>query len=208
MSYLNFLWRSKNEHRIHSPFVYELQMNVFKDGMYYYGFDYLAKYLETEPSSKKEKKKLRQLFRLVNYFTPKHTIEISDDLSTFSLALALPSKKNDITYFCKNEDTKNAFHENLKTKQILELENHLSSSNKKLDFIFINSSEDIRLIIKKIKPFTHQDTCIVINSPHKQKENWDNIINSKEFNVSIDLYEFGILFDKKTQTIEHFILRS
>lgn len=207
MSYLSFLWRSKNEHRIHSPFVYELQMNVFKDGMYYYEFDYLAKYLETHPITSKDKKKIRQLFRLVNFINPKHTIEITDELSTFSLTLALPIKDKKITFFSKKNELNSTLPKDLKTKQHSELATYLERS-KNLDFVFINSSEDILTLINKVFPHTHQDTCIVINKPHLQQANWDKIIESKNFNVSIDLYEFGILFKKQTQTIEHFVLRT
>ncbi len=207
MSYLKFLWRSKNEHRIHSPFVYELQMNVFKDGMYYSGFDYIAKYLDAHPTTRKEKKKLRQIFRLVNFIKPKTTIEITAEISTYSLALALPSKANLLTIFTNQKEKNTTFIETITSKAKNELESHLKMS-KEVDFVLIHSDDNLSNYVDLLSHHLHKNSCIVINQPYKSAHLWEKIKDSQKFNVSIDLYNIGVLFTKPSQTKEHFALRT
>lgn len=182
-------------------------MNVFKDGMYYYGFDYLAKYLEAHPASAKEKKILRQLFRLVSHLNPLNSIEIANDLSTVTLALALPCKKNNITIFTNTKTDSTDFPKNIALQHKKNITTFLQTTDK-LDFTLIHADDNLETYIKQITPYLHSDSCIVIHKPYHNKSDWENIVKSNQFNVSIDLYSLGVLFPKYSQTSEHFVLRS
>ncbi|MDB4068210.1 hypothetical protein N9508_02640, partial [Flavobacteriaceae bacterium] len=45
-----------------------------------------------------------------------------------------------------------------------------------------------------------------INADSKQKELWQKLISDKNIQISIDYWSFGLIFTKKDQEKEHFIL--
>jgi len=45
-----------------------------------------------------------------------------------------------------------------------------------------------------------------INADFKQKELWQKLISDKNIQISIDYWSFGLIFTKKDQEKEHFIL--
>jgi len=122
-SYLKFLWNSKNEHAVHSPFVFSLLTKCFYDKKQKPEYSILKKYrkslLENKnfievtdfgAGSKVFKSNRRQiskiaktagispkraelLFRVSNYFQPKNILEIGTSLGLATSALALGSPK-------------------------------------------------------------------------------------------------------------------
>ena len=49
---------------------------------------------------------------------------------------------------------------------------------------------------------------IIVNQIYQQKKEWQNIINLQDATVTIDLFYFGLIFFRKEQVKEHFIIRS
>lgn len=118
-SYLKFLWNSKNEHGVHSPFVFSLLTKCFYDKKPKPEYQILKNYrkslLENKnfievtdfgAGSKVFKSNRRQiskiastagispkraelLFRVTNYFQPKNILEIGTSLGLATAALAL-----------------------------------------------------------------------------------------------------------------------
>ncbi|SHH36466.1 O-methyltransferase [Flavobacterium defluvii] len=118
-SYLKFLWNSKNEHGVHSPFVFSLLTKCFYDKKPKPEYQILKNYrkslLENKnfievtdfgAGSKIFKSNRRQiskiastagispkraelLFRVTNYFQPKNVLEIGTSLGLATAALAL-----------------------------------------------------------------------------------------------------------------------
>jgi predicted O-methyltransferase YrrM len=118
-SYLKFLWKSKNEHGVHSPFVFNLLTKCFYDKKSKPEYSILKNYrkslLENKnfievtdfgAGSKVFKSNRRQiskiaktagispkraelLFRVTNYFQPKNILEIGTSLGLATSALAL-----------------------------------------------------------------------------------------------------------------------
>ena len=125
-SYLKFLWESKNEHAVHSPFVFNLLTKCFYDRKKKPEYVILKKYrkslLENKNTievtdfgagSKIFKSNTRQiskiaktagitlkraelLFRIVHYFQPKHILEIGTSLGLATSALSLGNKNTKI----------------------------------------------------------------------------------------------------------------
>lgn len=126
-SYITFLWKSKNEHAVHSPFVFSLITKCFYDRKSKPEYSILKNYrnllLEnknqievtdfgagskvfksnTREISKIAKtagispKRAKLLFRIVNYFQPEAILEIGTSLGLATSALALGNPKAFIT---------------------------------------------------------------------------------------------------------------
>lgn len=126
-SYITFLWKSKNEHAVHSPFVFSLITKCFYDRKSKPEYSILKNYrnllLEnknqievtdfgagskvfksnTRKISKIAKtagispKRAKLLFRVVNYFQPEAILEIGTSLGLATSALALGNPKASIT---------------------------------------------------------------------------------------------------------------
>jgi len=122
-SYLKFLWNSKNEHAVHSPFVFSLLTKCFYDKKQKPEYSILKKYrkslLENKnfievtdfgagskvfKSNKRQIAKIAKtagispkraelLFRISNYFQPKNILEIGTSLGLATSALALGNPK-------------------------------------------------------------------------------------------------------------------
>lgn len=122
-SYLKFLWNSKNEHGVHSPFVFSLLTKCFYDKRpkpeYSILNSYRESFLENKnfinvtdfgagskvfKSNKRQiskiaktagisKKRAELLFRVTNYFEPKNILEIGTSLGLATSALALGNPK-------------------------------------------------------------------------------------------------------------------
>jgi predicted O-methyltransferase YrrM len=115
--YLQYLLKAKNEHSIHSPFVFKLYTEVIADKNRFYAFDELDKVrkqlltnqqtievIDLGAGSKKmnntrkvadiakysvaNKKYGELLFRLVNYFKPESVLELGTSLGLSSLYMA------------------------------------------------------------------------------------------------------------------------
>lgn len=126
-SYLKFLWKSKNEHGVHSPFVFSLLTKCFYDKKSKPEYSILNNYrkslLENKnfievtdfgagskvfKSNKRQiakiaktagisKKDAELLFRVTHYFQPENILEIGTSLGLATSALALGNRKTKIT---------------------------------------------------------------------------------------------------------------
>ncbi|MTH18093.1 class I SAM-dependent methyltransferase [Flavobacterium sp. LC2016-01] len=122
-SYLKFLWKSKNEHAVHSPFVFNLLTKCFYDKKSKPEYSILKKYRKSLLENKKfievtdfgagskvfksnrrqiakiastagiSSKRAELLFRVTNYFQPHNILEIGTSLGLATAALALGNKK-------------------------------------------------------------------------------------------------------------------
>jgi len=125
-SYLNFLYNSKNQHGVHSPFVYNLVTKCFYDTAKYPEYSTLKAYRNSLLANKNtievtyfgassrvfksttraisqiaktagiSSKRAELLFRIVNYFQPESILEIGTSLGLATSALALGKKKTEI----------------------------------------------------------------------------------------------------------------
>ncbi|HLA56521.1 MAG TPA: class I SAM-dependent methyltransferase [Flavobacterium sp.] len=126
-SYVKFLWKSQNEHGLHSPFVFDLVTKCFYDKTKYPEYSTLKEYrnslLENQNTievadfgagSKVFKSNTRQisqiaktagitskraelLFRISNYFKPANVLEIGTSLGLATAALSLGNQNGKIT---------------------------------------------------------------------------------------------------------------
>ena len=126
-SILRFYWYSKNEHAVHSPFVFNLVTKCFYDKTIYQEYEVLNRYRKAllnnhntievadfGAGSRVFKSNIRQisqiaktagiskkraelLFRMVNYFKPNEILEIGTSLGLATSAMALGNSESNIT---------------------------------------------------------------------------------------------------------------
>lgn len=126
-AYIKFLWNSKNEHGVHSPFVFNLLTKCFYDKKYKPAYQILQNYRKSLLQNKKfidvtdfgagskvfksnkrqiariartagiSSKRAKLLFRTVEYFQPKNILEIGTSLGLSTSALALGNPDSKVT---------------------------------------------------------------------------------------------------------------
>jgi predicted O-methyltransferase YrrM len=260
-SYIQFLWKSKNEHAVHSPFVYNLITRCFYDKkkkpdssfseqakQYQILKSYRKSLLENKnyievtdfgSGSKVFKSNTRQiskiaknagispkraelLFRITRYFQPNSILEIGTSLGLATVALALGNKKtivktlegcsrtmevtkNQLLFFkLKNVELVNTRFENYFCNQ-------LSIINYQLIYFDGNHSKKATLdYFEILLPTITNDTVWIFDDIHwsaAMEEAWETIKKHPKVSVTIDTFQWGLVFFRREQVKEHFVIR-
>ncbi len=179
-SYLQFLWHSKNEHGVHSPFVFLL----LTQGVYNKEIKLPDAALFTCKGV--NSKKSRLLFKIVRYFSPKSILIVGD--TTFEkevMALANPKATIDIA---------------------------LDSAI--YDCIYIHSQVFQFITNERIEQMlntTENDSFWILEDIHANaaaEAVWQTLQQNPKVTVTIDTYHFGLVFFRREQAKEHFIIRA
>ena len=251
-SYLKFLFHSKNEHGVHSPFVFDLVTKCFYDEMNYPKYsilkDYRKSLLENQNAIevtdfgagsrvfKNNQRKISAiaknagissknaelLFRIVRYFQPESILEIGTSLGLATSALSLGNKNAKITSLegcpqtisiaknqCQLQNLNNIEFVNTKFEDFLTTDNRQPTT---YNFIFFdgNHSKNATLdYFKLLLPTIINDSVWIFDDIHWSKdmeEAWEVIKNNPKVTVTIDTFQWGIVFFRKEQTKEHFII--
>lgn len=269
-SYLNFLWNSKNQHGVHSPFVYNLVTKCFYDTTKHTEYSILKEYRNSLLANKNtievtdfgagsrvfksttraiyqiaktagiSSKRAKLLFRIVNYLQPENILEIGTSLglATSALSLGLEAKTNIAKL---NKDAKIITLEGcLNTMAIAKNQCQLQNLNN-IDFINTEFSSYLTTQNQQPKTYNPQPTTynlIYFDGNHSKKatleyfelllptitndsvwifddihwskdmeEAWKIIQNHPKVTVSIDTFQWGIIFFRREQKKEHFVIR-
>ena len=253
-SYLKFLWNSKNEHAVHSPFVFSLITKCFYDRKskpeYLILKEYRKSLLENKNSievtdfgagsrvfksntreiSKIAKtagispKQAQLLFRIVNYFQPETILELGTSLGLATSALALGNPKAKITtlegcpetmaiakiqlqkFNCKNiESEVTEFNAYFKNHQPLTI-------NYQLIYFDGNHSKAATLDYFELSlPTITNDSLWIFDDIHwssEMEETWEIIKTHPKVTVTIDTFQWGLVFFRREQPKEHFVIRT
>ena len=179
-SYLQFLWHSKNEHGVHSPFVFLL----LTQGLYNKKIKLPVADLSTYKGV--NSKKSRLLFKIVHYFSPKSILIVGD--TTFEkevIALANPKAKIDIDidnviYNC-------IYFSSIPTNSI---------TNETVEQLILTVENDSFWILENIHANAAAEAL------------WQTLKQNPKVTVTIDTYHFGLVFFRREQVKEHFIIRA
>lgn len=151
-SYIKFLIHSKDEHGVHSPFVFDLVTKCFYNSNFIVENTYF-------PTTNK------LILKTIHYLNLKNCVR-------FDVKEEVPTKIDGI-------------------------------------IVSIDLIEDFS--IEKILPFCTNDTCIFIENIHQTKENlkvWRKLYKNNQITLSIETFNLGLLFIRKEQKKEHFILKT
>lgn len=260
-AYLKFLFHFKNEHGVHSPFVFDLVTKCFYDNSKYPEYYNLKSYrkslLENKntievtdfgagsrvfKSNTREISKIAQtagitpknaelLFRIVHYFQPKNILEIGTSLGLATSALSLGNEKakiitlegcpntmatakemfqvssfkfpNNIVEFVNTEF--NLFFENLKLET-------LNSKPQIFDLVYFDGNHSKKATLEYFEALLQtisNDSVWIFDDIHwsaDMEEAWEIIKNHPKVSVTIDTFQWGIVFFRIEQEKEHFII--
>ena len=252
-AYLKFLWNSKNEHAVHSPFVFHFVTKCFYDRKLKPEYQVLKNYrnslLENKNTievtdfgagSKVFKSNSRQiskiaktagisqkraelLFRITNYFQPESVLEIGTSLGLATSALALGNKKSKIITLEGCPETAKIAQDQLKKFNINNVESvakefktyfencQLSTVNYQLIYFDGNHSKKATLdYFEILLPTITNETIWIFDDIHWSKdmeESWEIIKIHPKVSVTIDTFQWGLVFFRKEQEKEHFVIR-
>ena len=177
-SYLQFLWHSKNEHGVHSPFVFLL----LTQGLYNKKVRLAADALSNPNKSVSREQQL--LYKIIRYFEPKSILTIGATPSEIEvIRLGSPHARFNVDgtlYHC----------------------------------VFIHSNEFDTITNERMEQLlntTQNDSFWILENIHANQAAeafWSNLKTNPKVTVTIDTFHFGLVFFRKEQAEEHFILRA
>ncbi|MBA0884031.1 O-methyltransferase [Flavobacterium undicola] len=256
-AYLKFLWHSKNEHAVHSPFVFTLITKCFYDKKSIPEYSLLKEYrnalLENKNSievtdfgagSKVFKSNTRiiaqiaktagisprraqLLFRISNYFQPSTILELGTSLGLATSALALGSRslgtKAKITTLegCPNtmaiaKNQLQLYNINNVNPVVTEFSEYLTTHTSQLiphDLIYFDGNHSKQATLdyfELLLPTITNDSIWIFDDIHwspEMEEAWEDIKKHPKVSVTIDTFQWGLVFFRREQPKEHFIIR-
>ena len=197
IKYLKYFFVSKTKYGVHSPFVYDLVTNVLNDKSHKKEYSKIRNLNVSIINSKY----LKLIYRLITHYKSENILEIGGFETLNGI-------------FPSNIQLKtNLFFYNLKTNEISEVKTQKKIQMESFDFVFYNIKNNESLTLSEFMnhlKYFHNNSIIVINNIHQSKEMeevWKKIITQKEVTISIDLFFIGLVFFRKEQVKENFIIR-
>jgi predicted O-methyltransferase YrrM len=169
-------------------------------------------------------KRAELLFRIVNYFQPESILEIGTSLGLATSALSLGNKNAKIVTLegcpntiaiaknqCKLQNLNNIEFVNTKFEDFLK-NLKLETRNPKLIYFDGNHSKKATLeYFELLLPTITNDSVWIFDDIHwssDMEEAWDIIKNHPKVTVTIDTFQWGIIFFRNEQKKEHFVIRT
>jgi predicted O-methyltransferase YrrM len=223
-----------NEHGVHSPFVYDLVTNVIYNDKDYYAYkaiEALREKLQASNTVKgakhsfdelKPAKYNQLLFRLVNHFQPQHILEIGNSLGIETAYMASAKTTAEIVKLEESSEFAEVEKDNFKQLKLNNIRlihdpemTVLPSVLKKiphLDFVYINQQSKrtvLNCFYQSLEKVNEQSVFVIANlyASSEIKDAWTEIKNNTQVKVTIDLFHIGIVFFRKEQVKEHFLIR-
>ena len=253
-SYLKFLWHSKNEHGVHSPFVYCLLTKCFYDKGQKPHYQVLSNYRNALLQNKNvikvtdfgagsrvfksnnrpiykiaqtagiSKKRARLLYRISNYFQPASILEIGTSLGLATSALSLGNPKAKIITLEGCPETArlaevqlqkfNCKNVNLIVTQFNSFLEKKITATERYSLIYFDGNHSKKATLdyfELLLPTINNETVWIFDDIHWSAEMeaaWKIIKNHPKVTVSIDTFQWGLVFFRYEQSKQHFIIRT
>ena len=197
IKYLKYLFVSKTEYGVHSPFVYDLVANVINDKSYKQEYAKIRNLNDNTINLKC----LTLIYRLITHYKSENILEIGGFETLNGIFLSNIQLKTNLFFY------------NLKTNEISEVKTQKKIQMESFDFAFYNIKNNESLTLSEFMnhlKYFYNNTIVAINNIHQSKEMeevWRKIITQKEVSVGIDLFFIGLVFFRKEQVKENFIIR-
>lgn len=175
-------------------------------------------------NSLKERKNAIRIAQLINHFNYKHLIELGTSFGITTAYMAHGKKEEkSVTTFEGNRaiaEIARANFQKLGLENIQLLEGNIDQTllsfletSAQIDFALIDANhayEPTMRYFKLLQTKMSLAGCIMIDDIYWSEEMtkaWKEIIAFPEVTVSIDFFDFGLVFFRKEQVKEHFVLR-
>lgn len=160
----------------------------------------------------------RLLYRLVNHMKYESVLELGTSLGITTLYLSEATKGSVITVDASEPISKIARSLNKKKRRIDYRVDTFDNELHKLegetfDFIFIDGDHKGESLIRyfnQLRPFLKEYGCIVvddINWSQDMSSAWKKLCGNPSIDLSLDLFELGILFSRPGMKKQHHVIR-
>lgn len=167
------------------------------------------------------KKRQCLLYRISTYLKCKNILELGTSLGLGSIALALSDKSHTIHTVegCPNTLSKaNAYFDkfdihNIETHQELFSDFLSKLTSETFDLVFIDGDHNgdrTYTYFEKLLPHIHNDSILIFDDIYWSEDMtkaWKKIIAHSKVTVSIDTFQWGLVFFRTEQEKQHFVLR-
>jgi predicted O-methyltransferase YrrM len=163
------------------------------------------------------------LFRLSGWFKPKTILELGTSLGIGSMYLAEGNPSAELITIEGSAETARLAQENfvkLEIKNIRSLTGsfdqvlpQILKDNPLFDLIYIDGNHQYEATLRYyslLKDYINNDSLIIFDDIHWSKEMeqaWHEICSKPEVTVSVDLFQFGLVFFSKKLSKQHFVIR-
>lgn len=251
-SYLKFLWHSKNEHAVHSPFVFSLITKCFYDKKSKAEYALLKAYrgslLQNQNSIEVtdfgagsrvfksntrvvskiaqtagiSQKRAELLFRITNYFQPESVLEIGTSLGLATAALSLGNLKTKITTLEGCPETAKQAREQFRKYSLKNIDSVITEfsaylnnlqTDRQYELIYFDGNHSKKATLEYFElllPTITNDTVWIFDDIHwsqQMEAAWEIIKNHPKVTVTIDTFQWGLVFFRYEQEKEHFVIR-
>ncbi len=251
--FFKFLLASKNEHSLHSPFVFDLYTKIITDQKIlpiFTEIENLRKKLlknrmvieitdfgagsriyktnqrqirQIAKNAEKVPKFGRLLFRLIQHFKPSIIFDLGTSLGITTLYESKACESGKIYTFEGCPETAKVAKENLTILNCQNVEMIVGNldetlSNKlneieNLDFVFFDANHRYEPTVRyfeRCMAKANEESVFVFDDIHWSEEMhkaWEYISKHESVMISIDLFFVGLVFFRKNQPKQHFVLR-
>ncbi len=251
--YLQFLFHSKNEHSLHSPFVFELYTKIIQPRTTFSVFNevenlrkkllknrliinitdfgagsriYKTNQREIRQIAKNAEKKPKfgkLLFRLIQHFKPSIIFDLGTSLGITTIYESKAYEASKIITFegcpatatIAKQNFKETNCENIKiiVGNIDEMLPKELAKIELLDFAFFDANHRYEPTVRYFElclEKTNEESVFVFDDIHwsdEMHQAWQYIRNHKDVMISIDLFFVGLVFFRKNQPKQDFVLR-
>lgn len=163
------------------------------------------------------------LFRIVNHLHPQTLLELGTSLGISTLYQAKPSSQSKLITIEGCPETARLAARNFRKLSAENIELMVGNFDKvlpkalqelkKTDYVFFDGNHRKEATIRYFEqclPFIHNNTLFVFDDIHWSKEMeeaWKYIQNSPHVTITIDLFFLGLVFFRKEQGKQHFVIR-
>jgi predicted O-methyltransferase YrrM len=161
------------------------------------------------------------LYQIARYYKPKNILEFGTSIGIGTCNLSFGNPEATIVTVEACENTRLEALKNFQALQCENIESVLATfdqfleeeRNEKYDLVFIDGHHDgIALLnyMNKLESRTHNDTLFILDDIRWSESMfaaWNNIRESEDFSVTMDLFRMGIVLKRKQQRKEHFVVR-
>lgn len=166
-------------------------------------------------------KNTKLLFRIIRYFQPTSILELGTNLGIATHAMALGNTNATITTIEGCPETLKIANRNFSAKKISNITTIngdfktqiLDLKTDEWDLIFFDghhSKEATLTYFEILLPTVHNDSVFIFDDIYWSKgmtEAWELIKNHPRVTITVDLFNWGIVFFRKEQLKEHFKIR-